>query len=29
MLCDLPSMIAQHDAAHRGEIEAWLREPRE
>jgi len=26
MLCDLPSMIAQHDAAHRGEIEAWLRE---
>jgi hypothetical protein len=27
MLCDLPSMMAQHDAAHRGEIEAWLREP--
>jgi DinB family protein len=26
MLCDLPSMMAQHDAAHRGEIEAWLRE---
>jgi hypothetical protein len=29
MLCDLPSMIAQHDAAHRGEIEAWLHERRE
>ncbi|MFI4942847.1 MAG: DinB family protein [Burkholderiales bacterium] len=29
MLCDLPSMIAEHDAAHRGEIEAWLRERRE
>lgn len=28
MLCDLPSMMAQHDAAHRGEIEAWLRERR-
>ena len=26
MLCDLPSRMAQHDAAHRGEIEAWLRE---
>jgi hypothetical protein len=26
MLCDLPSMMAQHDAAHRGEIEGWLRE---
>jgi hypothetical protein len=23
-LCDMPVMIAQHDAAHRGEIEAWL-----
>jgi hypothetical protein len=23
MLCDLPSMMAQHDAAHRSEIEAW------
>lgn len=22
-LCDLPSMMAQHDAAHRSEIEAW------
>jgi DinB superfamily len=29
MLCDLPAMMAQHDAAHRGEIEAWLRERRE
>jgi hypothetical protein len=29
MLCDLPSMMAQHDAAHRAEIEAWLRERRE
>ena len=26
MLCDLPSMMAQHDAAHRAEIEAWIRE---
>jgi hypothetical protein len=26
MLCDLPAMIAEHDAAHRREIEAWLRE---
>jgi hypothetical protein len=24
-LCDLPAMIAEHDASHRGEIEAWLR----
>lgn len=24
-LCDLPALIAQHDAAHRGEIEMWLR----
>ncbi len=24
-LCDLPSMMAEHDAAHRGEIEAWVR----
>jgi hypothetical protein len=22
-LCDLPSMMAEHDAAHRAEIEAW------
>jgi hypothetical protein len=27
-LCDLPAMIAAHDASHRGEIEAWLRERR-
>jgi len=26
MLCDLPAMIAEHDAAHRREIAAWLRE---
>jgi hypothetical protein len=24
-LCDLPSMMAEHDAAHRAEIEAWDR----
>lgn len=24
-LCDLPSMMAEHDAAHRAEIEAWHR----
>jgi hypothetical protein len=24
-LCDLPSMMAEHDSAHRGEIEAWRR----
>lgn len=24
-LCDLPAMIAAHDAAHRGEIKAWKR----
>jgi hypothetical protein len=24
-LCDLPSMMAEHDAAHRAEIEAWTR----
>jgi hypothetical protein len=24
-LCDLPAMIAEHDAAHRREIEAWTR----
>ena len=24
-LCDLPSMMAEHDAAHRAEIEAWSR----
>jgi hypothetical protein len=28
MLCDLPSMMAEHDAAHRREIEAWLEERR-
>ena len=25
-LCDLPAMIAEHDASHRSEIEAWMRE---
>lgn len=24
-LCDVPTMMAEHDAAHRGEIEAWRR----
>jgi DinB superfamily len=24
MLCDLPQMMAEHDGAHRGEIEAWV-----
>ena len=24
-LCDIPVMMAEHDAAHRAEIEAWLR----
>ena len=24
-LCDLPAMMAEHDASHRGEIEAWLK----
>jgi hypothetical protein len=24
-LCDLPAMMAEHDAAHRAEIEAWSR----
>jgi hypothetical protein len=24
-LCDIPLMMAEHDAAHRAEIEAWLR----
>ena len=23
-LCDMPSMMARHDASHREEIEAWL-----
>jgi hypothetical protein len=23
-LCDLPSMMAEHDDSHRREIEAWL-----
>jgi hypothetical protein len=26
MLCDLPAMMAEHDASHRREIESWLRE---
>jgi hypothetical protein len=25
MLCDVPAMMAEHDAAHRDEIEAWTR----
>jgi hypothetical protein len=25
MLCDIPSLMAEHDTAHREEIEAWLR----
>jgi hypothetical protein len=25
-LCDIPAMMAEHDAAHRREIEAWKRE---
>ena len=25
-LCDMPALIAEHDASHRNEIEAWLRE---
>jgi hypothetical protein len=29
MLCDLPSMMAQHDASHRAEIEAWLSRSRD
>jgi hypothetical protein len=24
-LCDIPTFMAQHDSAHRGEIEAWQR----
>ena len=24
-LCDLPGMMAEHDSAHRAEIEAWRR----
>lgn len=27
-ICDIPAMMAAHDASHRGEIEAWLRERR-
>jgi hypothetical protein len=27
-LKDVPALAAAHDASHRGEIEAWLREPR-
>ena len=26
MLCDLPAMMAEHDASHRREIEAWFAE---
>jgi len=26
-LCDLPAMMAEHDASHRAEIEAWARAP--
>jgi hypothetical protein len=25
MLCDVPAMMAEHDASHRAEIEAWAR----
>jgi hypothetical protein len=25
-LCDLPDRMAAHDASHRAEIEAWLRQ---
>lgn len=25
-LCDVPAMMAEHDAAHRAEIEAWVRQ---
>jgi len=25
-LCDLPAMMAEHDAGHRAEIQAWIRE---
>lgn len=28
-LCDLPAMMAEHDAGHRAEIEAWLTAHRE
>jgi hypothetical protein len=28
-LCDLPAMMAEHDAGHRSEIEAWLAAHRE
>jgi len=28
-LCDLPAMMAEHDASHRAEIEAWLAAYRE
>jgi hypothetical protein len=24
-LCDVPTMMAEHDAGHRQEIEAWMR----
>jgi hypothetical protein len=28
LLCDVPVMIAEHDASHRREIRAWMRERR-
>jgi hypothetical protein len=28
-LCDLPAMMAEHDAGHRAEIETWLQAYRE
>jgi len=27
-LCDIPSMMDQHDESHRTEIESWVRERR-
>jgi hypothetical protein len=27
-LCDIPSMMAEHDAAHRAEIDAWIQRNR-
>jgi hypothetical protein len=28
-LCDVPAMMAEHDAAHRAEIEAWVKAQRD
>jgi hypothetical protein len=28
-LCDIPTMMAEHDAAHRHEIQDWMRARRE